>query len=156
MSWTDYEAPSVEIPLGNDKTGKVRGLNVDDLAILITNHLQPISEALALYSASRKDIYSSRNLHSFVISTASQFPVLISEVISLAADEPSLRGKKLAMGVQVAALDAILKLTLDEVGGLGNLSLVLANLAKGVLSEYPQMAAPEPANETPSPNGIGG
>lgn len=156
MSWTDYKPPVAEIPLGNGKTGEVRGLNADDLAILITNHLDPISKALALYAAQKRDNFSTANLHAFVIQTASEFPSLISEVISLAADEPAVRNVKLALGVQIAALNEIVRLTLEEMGGLGNLTLVLGNLAKGALSEYP---VPGPANETSaqtSQGGIGG
>lgn len=153
MSWADYQPPTAEVPLGNGATGTVRGLNVDDLSALITNHLEPISEAVALYAKSKKDVYTQANLHSFVVSTAKQFPGLVSEVISLAADEPSLKGKKIGLGVQMSAIDSILKLTLEEMGGLGNLSLVLASLAKGVLSGLPGR---EPAeNETPSQTSIG-
>lgn len=155
MSWADYQPPTAEVPLGGGATGRVRGLNVDDLAVLVTNHLPAISKAVALYAASKKDVYSTANLHAFVIQTASQFPGLVSEVISLAADEPSVAKKKIALGVQVAALNEIAKLTLEELGGLGNLSLVLANLAKGALSEYPSLR--EPANMTEwSPGSIGG
>lgn len=155
MSWADYQPPTAEVPLGGGKTGRVRGLNVDDLSTLITNHLEQISKAVALYTASKKDVYTKANLHAFVIQTASQFPGLVSEVISLAADEPSLNGKKIALGVQLAALNEIARLTLEEIGGLGNLSLVLGNLAKGALSEYPNLR--EPATSTAqSPNSIGG
>lgn len=155
MSWTDYKAPTAQIPLGNGTTGEVRGLNADDLAVLITNHLEPISKAVALYAAQKRDQFSTANLHAFVIQTASEFPGLVSEVISLAADEPAVREKKIALGVQIAALNEILKLTLEEVGGLGNLTLVLANLAKGALSGY---QVPGPANQgaEASQDGIGG
>ena len=155
MSWADYQPPTAEVPLGGGATGMVRGLNVDDLSVLITNHLEPISKAVALYAQSKKDVYTKASLHAFVISTASEFPGLISEVISLAADEPSLKGRKIAMGVQIAALNEIIRLTLEELGGLGNLSLVVANLAKGVLSEYPNLRGPAQPGETPSPDSIG-
>lgn len=154
MSWTDYKAPTAEIPLGNGATGAVRGLNADDLAILITNHLEPISKAVALYAAQKRDQFSTANLHAFVIQTASEFPGLVSEVISLAADEPSIRGKKIALGVQIAALNEIVKLTLVELGGLGNLTLVLANLAKGALSGY-QVPGPVGESATTSQGSIG-
>ena len=155
MSWTDYKAPTAEIPLGNGKTGEVRGLNADDLAVLITNHLEPISKAVKLYADSRKDVFTNKTMQQFIIQSASSFPQLVSEVISIAADEPTLKSKKIALGVQVAALNEIVRLTLEEVGGLGNLSLVLASLAKGVLQ------AAEPAGDktaptaTPSPSSIG-
>lgn len=155
MSWTDYRAPTAEIPLGNGATGEVRGLNADDLAILVANHLEPISKATALYAAQKRDQFSTANLHAFVIQTASSFPGLVSEVISLAADEPSLKGRKIALGVQIAALNEIVRLTLEEAGGLGNLSLVLGNLAKGVLSEY-KVPGPAELSAMMSGSSIGG
>jgi hypothetical protein len=154
MSWADYQPPTAEVPLGGGAKGRVRGLNVDDLSSLVTNHLESISKAVALYAASKKDVYSTKNLHAFIIQTASQFPGLVSEVISLAADEPSLKGKKIALGVQIAALNEIARLTLEELGGLGNLSLVLVNLAKGALSEYPNLRAPATTTKR-SPASIG-
>lgn len=156
MSWADYQPPTATVPLGGDATGQVRGLNVDDLSILITNHLPAISKALALYAASKKDVYSTANLQAFIIQTVSQFPGLVSEVISLAADEASLKGKKIALGVQIAAMNEIAKLTLEELGGLGNLSLVLANLAKGALSEYPSLREPAMTITERSADSIGG
>lgn len=155
MSWADYQPPSAEVPLGGGAKGRVRGLNVDDLSALVTNHLEPISHAVALYAKSKKDVYSKANLHAFVISCASQFPGLVSEVISLAADEPSLREKKIALSVQIAALNEIVRLTIEELGGLGNLSLVLGNLAKGVL-ENQALREPATAAGTSSPDSIGG
>lgn len=160
MSWADYKPPSAEVTIGIDPAtnepiiGIVRGLNLDDLSYLISNHLEPISQAVELYAKSKQNVYSTKNLHGFVISCASQFPGLVSEVISRAADEPSLREKKLAMSVQLAALNEIVRLTVEELGGLGNLSLVLGNLAKGVLENK---ALREPANEagTTSPDSIG-
>ena len=155
MSWADYQPPSIDVPLGGGATGQVRGLNVDDLSVLITNHLEPIVKATELYAKSKTEVFTQVSLHAFVLSIAKEFPSLVTEVISLAADEPSLRGKKIALGVQIAALDAITKLTLEEMGGLGNLSLVVANLAKGVLREYPQMRGPA-QERTPLPGSIGG
>lgn len=154
MSWADYRPPTAEIPLGGGMTGTVRGLNMDDLSVLISNHLEPIAEATALYAKSKKDVYTSKNLHAFAISVAKEFPGLVSEVISLGADEPSLKSRPIAFGVQMSALNEIIRLTLDEMGGLGNLSLVIANLAKGVLGEYPTMRGPA-QSETPSPASIG-
>lgn len=153
MSWADYQPPSIEVPLGNGAVGTVRGLNVDDLSALIATHLDTLSEAVALYARSKADVYSQRNLHAFVIAVAKEFPSLISEVISLAADEPTLKGKKLGLGLQVAALDAIVKLTVEEAGGLGNLSLVLGNLAKGALSGMESKGLAQ--TETPLPISIG-
>jgi hypothetical protein len=51
----------------------------------------------------------------------------------MCADEPSLKGKKMGLGIQISALSAIVKLTLEEAGGLGNLSATLAALVKGAL-----------------------
>ena len=155
MSWTDYAAPTADIPLGGDATGRVRGLNLDDISILVTDHLPAITKAVTLYAASKGDVYTKTNIHAFVIQVASEFPTLLSEVISLAADEPALKGRKIAMGVQIAALTEIVRLTLEELGGLGNLSLVVANLAKGVLSGQEVMRTPATEVRTSSLGSFG-
>ncbi len=139
MSWAEYEPPTTRVPLSNKQSGIVRGLNLDDMTILVTNHLEPISRAVALYAQSKNDVYSQDHLFQFITLVVQQFPGLVTEIIALAADEPSLRDKKIAAGDQIAALDAIGRLTLEGAGGLGNLSATLLNLAKGALSEYPTM-----------------
>lgn len=123
-----FKAVTAEIPLpGDNPSIHVRGLGLEDFSVLITDHLAMITEAAERWAAMRKDVYAKANLQGFILVLARDFPGLMSEVISLAADEPELRGFKLPIGPQMAALTEIARLTLVDAGGLGNLFAVLGS-----------------------------
>ena len=129
---SNYKTPTIDVPLG-DQVVPLRGLDLDDFSALLQTHLEPISKAAELYRASKRDVFSTANLQSFVLTVAKDFPGLVSEVISIAADEPEARRIKTNLGFQMSAIQAIVKLTLEEAGGLGNLVASLAALSKGAL-----------------------
>lgn len=128
-----YQTPRIDVPLGENQVVSLRGLDLDDFSVLLQAHLPSITKAAELFRASQRDIYSSANLQSFVLTVAKDFPGLVSEVISIAADEPEAKDVKMGLGFQLAALQAVVKLTLEEAGGLGNLIASLAALSKGAL-----------------------
>lgn len=140
---SNYQAPRTEVPLGNEMVA-LRGLNLDDFSLLLQNHLEPISKAAELYNQSKQDIFSSKNFQGFILGIAKDFPGLVAEVISIAADEPEAKDNKLGLGFQMSALSAIMKLTLEEAGGLGNLFASLAALGKGVLQNASEMSQQAP------------
>lgn len=137
---SEYQTPRIEVPLGQDKVVLLRGLNLDDFALLLQDHLEPISKAVELYQQSKQDIYTSKNMQGFILAIVKDFPGLVSEVISIAADEPEAKRVKLGLGFQTSAIAAISKLTLEEAGGLGNLFASLAALARGVLQNASEMS----------------
>ncbi len=131
----EYQTPRIEVPLDTSGTKIVslRGLNLDDLADLLQGHLEPISKAVDLYQQSKQDIFTNKNFQGFILGILKDFPGLVTEVISIAADEPEAKKVKLPLGFQTAAIAAVMKLTLEEAGGLGNLFASLAALARGAL-----------------------
>ena len=137
---SEYQTPRIEVPLGADKVVALRGLNLDDFALLLQDHLEPISKAVDLYQQSKQDIYTNKNMQGFILAIVKDFPGLVSEVISIAADEPEAKRVKLGLGFQTSAVAAISKLTLEEAGGLGNLFASLAALARGVLQNASEMS----------------
>jgi hypothetical protein len=132
MELRDYTIPRAKVPLpGKPKPGEekssfeVRGLCVDDLTFLVTAHHGPITRALKLYQESRSDILASKNISGFVLTLAKDFPDLVAEVISAATDslDDQTReiARKLPIVTQITALNEILKLSMEEAGGLKNL-----------------------------------
>lgn len=121
MSWTDYKTPTVEIDLGGGKKGELRGLNLEDFGLLVANHLEMLSKAVEQYANSRSDVFTAASLQAFFVTLCQDFPGLATEVISIAADTPELKDKKIALGVQMTALAEIAQLTVKDAGGLGNL-----------------------------------
>lgn len=129
-AWTDYKAPTVMIEGG----GPVRGLSLDDISALIVNHLDTMMQVTTLYIQSQKDITASGNMTDLFLLAAREFPEFVSEVISIVTDTPSLREKRLPVGVQIKIIQATVKLTAEDVGGLGNLSAILQNGVKSAVA----------------------
>lgn len=126
-----YTAPTVDVPLTPEKSITFRGLDITDLTMILTNNLDGVSKAVDLYSRSKEDIFAKKNMNDFIFTLAKDFPSVVSEVISVASDSPEVRGMKLPFPFQIRAMAEISKLTLEEVGGMGNLFATLGALWKG-------------------------
>jgi len=141
MKLADFEIQRAKVRLpgkGKDNFLEVRGLSLDDLTLLISLHHEPITKALKLWQESRTDIMTTRNLSSFILAVAKDFPDLVAEVISAAADElddeARRKAKLLPVTVQIVALNEILKLTMEEVDGLKNLLAEMQDRVKSLAS----------------------
>ncbi len=156
-----YRTPTVDIALteAHEIEGvvvpanviTVRGLDITDLGNLLSNNLSAISRAADLYSRSKNDIFAEANMQGFILLLAKDFPGLVSEVISIAADEPDAREVKLPFPLQLRLMTEISRLTLTEAGGLGNLFATLGGLMQGLKD-----GAGLSRKATPSSGSIGG
>jgi hypothetical protein len=141
MGLRKHKTPTQTMPLLEGNTLTVRGLNLDDFTALLTNHLEPMSKAAALYDQHKKNSFSDTSFNNFMLTVAADFPGLVSEVISMcevlspeeeAEADPDEPVPPLGVGFQLTALSSILTLTVQEAGGMGNLFAQLAQLGKGV------------------------
>jgi hypothetical protein len=143
MELREYVIPKAAVPLpGKSKDGtkpsfEVRGLCADDLTFLISLHHEPITRALKLYQESREDILATGRLNGFVLTLIKDFPALVAEVISAANDalddETRAVVRKLPITTQLAAVTEIVRLTVEDAGGLKNLFAEMqAHLGVGV------------------------
>lgn len=147
MGLLDFKHASTSIPLPPNKvmvddelveqenSFVVRGLGLDDFGVLLTNHLMVITQAAEAYAAHKKNVTSTASLQGFVQILITDFPTLMSEVISVAADEPGAAKVRLPLAIQIAALTEIARLTLIDAGGLGNLLAMLGAALKGTVSD---------------------
>lgn len=133
-TWTDYEVPRIMIPTGDDVERPVRGLTLDDMSNLIVNHLDTMMQITTLYIQSQKDVASVTNMTDLFMVAVREFGPFVSEVISMVTDEPSLAKKRLPVGLQIAIIQAALKLTIEDAGGLGNLSAILQTAVKAAVA----------------------
>lgn len=129
-SWTNYKPPIVMVDTGDGEQRPVRGLALEDFSDLIVGHLDELMDLTAVYIQSKDDVFSATNMTDVVIMASKQFPALVSEVISMVTDTPELKGTRLGVGLQVKILQAAFKLTVEDAGGLGNLSAMLQNVVK--------------------------
>lgn len=129
-AWTTYEVPTIMVDAGDGVDRPVRGLSLDDMSQLIVTHLDTMMEVTTLYIASQKDVFATGNMTDLVMLVARSFPDFISEVASIVTDTPELRTKKLPIGLQMQIMQAALKLTVEDAGGMGNLSALLQTVVK--------------------------
>ncbi|TXH56977.1 MAG: hypothetical protein E6Q97_05150 [Desulfurellales bacterium] len=134
MTWSDYQVPTVMIDTGDGKERPVRGLSLDDMSALIVNHLDAMMEITTLYIQTQKDVLAVTNMTDLVMVAVRTFPDFISEVISIVTDTPELRKVRLPAGLQLKVIQASLKLTIEDAGGLGNLSAMLQNAVKAAVA----------------------
>jgi len=125
MQLKDYQIPRESIPLAKGQSFDVRGLCADDLTFLISQHHGPITRAIKRYQESRNEIAQSKNLSAFILALVQDFPDLVAEVISAASDslddETRKVAKQLPITTQIIALNAIVKLSADDVADIKNL-----------------------------------
>ena len=159
MSWSEYQPPTATIVIGTrsdgtEMTGQVRGLCLEDLTAILTNHHEAVVKAAALFAQAVESKFSTTARSKLVVLLAQEFPTLVKEVMALGTGEPKLRTTPVALGVQITALNEILRLTLDEVGGLGNLLLALRSAVPNLRAALTGDEA-APVNGNPSPNSTG-
>lgn len=131
MQLKDFTIPRTKITLpGKAVDGVkpfflVRGITLDDMTFLVGQHLGPITRAIKMYQESKEDIVTSGNFHGFIMTLARDFPDLVAEVISAATDslddETRNVARKLPISVQILALNEIVRLSVEDAGGLKNL-----------------------------------
>jgi hypothetical protein len=134
MTWTDYKIPTVMIDTGDGAERPVRGLSLDDMSLLVVNNLDAMMEITTLYIQSQKDVLAVTNMTDLLTVAVRQFPDFVSEVISVVTDTPELRGMRLPAGLQLKVLAGALKLTLEDAGGMGNLSAMLQDAVKAAVA----------------------
>lgn len=139
MPLSAHVTPRITVPLLAGNTVAVRGFNLDDFMALVPTHMEALSKIAALYAQHKDSVFSNRAFQDFLLAAARDFPGLVSEVISIAADEPESRGVKLSMPLQLAVLTAVMKLTVEEAGGLGNLFAQLRDVGQRVLAAQAEL-----------------
>ncbi len=157
MPLAAHKTPRITVPLLDGNDVSVRGFNLDDLMGLVPNHFEDLSKVAALYAEHKESVFSQRAITSMILQIANSFPGLISEVISVAADEPDARDIKLSTGLQMSVLTAIVKLTVEEAGGLGNLFARLRDIGRSVVEAQAELRANSTTRPTSSgSSGTGG
>jgi hypothetical protein len=122
MKLSDLVIPTKEIKLGGQSV-EFRGLSFLDLEWLLTHGLDDDIDALFALFQSGVDAdgnpLSEEDLFGVVVS---KFPQLVAAVLSMAADddddEPDVAAaKRLPLGFQIEALEAVVTLTTEAAGG---------------------------------------
>lgn len=118
MALADFDIATEEVALPKGKSFTVRGICLSDISLLLRNRNSEIKAYFAKYSQSGgvAPATFSSELGMSLIDAA---PMLVAEIISCAADEPTMveRAAKLPINTQLDALQKIAALTFDAEGG---------------------------------------
>lgn len=139
MSIADYKPATLDVSVrGLTEPMKVRGLSLDDIAVLMNEHLVDINYLFDVYSNAPVGAGPLATAQ-FATTLATNAPALVANTIALAADEPGAASaiRRMPLPVQVDALIKIVQLTFDEAGGARKFFESLTMLL-GALAPAPQ------------------
>lgn len=118
MSINDYRPATAEVEIkGGSLT--VRGLALDDIAVLMRSHLVDLDKLIAIYQGNVNDGAAVATFTQYAVALAKEAPGLVANIIALGCDDgdnvPPYR--KLSLPASVRAVDKIAELTFEEAGG---------------------------------------
>lgn len=147
MDLSNYSPPRQDISAGVSGTISVRGLNLEDVALLMEAHQAKLLTAFATFEALRAqpDMDDMRMFSALALGLVREAPDVAADIIALAADQPdaSAGARKLSFSMQVHILVAVARLTFEAGGGLGELlaALKLGGRGLGIEIERNQPAS---------------
>ena len=141
MGLSNYKpkVTSVALP-GEGGAIVVRGLSLDDIAVLMNEHLSDIDGLVAIHSESLAKDQRVEEMARFAIGLAKDAPASVEPLIALAADEPDAvaNARRLPLPVQVNILKVVLGLTFEEAGGFPKFVESLTQMMSGMALAQPR------------------
>jgi hypothetical protein len=119
MGLADYTPLTRSVAFRRGGSVEVRGLSLDDIAVLMNLYLKDIDALFGLYDESRAADERVAEMARFAVVLVREAPALVGHAIALAADEPDQidKARKMPLPVQVEVVKSILELTFEEAGG---------------------------------------
>lgn len=128
MPLAGYQPEQREISLANGSF-HVRGLSLNDMAVLMREHFPDLEAVFDLFQGAEK--MQPDQWEGLALSVISNAPGFAANVIALAAGEGSAEdAARLPAPVQLKALTQVGELTFTEVGGVGKAWEIVAGLLK--------------------------
>ncbi len=132
MAIRDYTPPTEEIMHAGKPLMKVRGLSLEDVSRLIRDHMDDINHLVELQQGAKSEIFSRLQTDGFLLKLMTDAPIVLVQAIAAAADErdeESLRAiHSMPISLQIVAMRAIVRLTLEDIGGPKGLAALWKNL----------------------------
>lgn len=132
MSLSDY-FPAKEVVAFQGGQFEVRGLTLDDLAILLRDHLTDLDAVISIIGSDIKHETGVALMAQHGVKLIREAPGVAAMAIAIACDEPDAvdNARKLTMPVQLRALEAIYRLSFDEEDGPKKVLSGLMSLLSG-------------------------
>lgn len=119
MALADFTPERVEVKYKGKALATVRGLNLEDLSVLIRSHLGDLQRLWELLEDDKQNVFQRLSADGFLLKLIGDAPVLGSKIIAIASDEPEAaeQAKLLPLPLQVMFLQHIVRLTFEDIGG---------------------------------------
>lgn len=121
MPLSDFEAVKTPIIYKGKILVEVRGLNLDDVTLLVRNHLADFQMLWKLYDPVNQKLLpnSADGIDQMIFGLLSNAPETAAKLIAIASDEPGEtdKARRLPMPLQMKILIEVVKLTFEDVGG---------------------------------------
>lgn len=129
MALSDYKVPTRTIALSSDDFFEVRGLSLFDISSLIVEQGPAIREFFDRYAENGKFASGADPIEA-MMEVINKAPDLACAIIVLASDDPKSAPviRRLAMGIQLEAIQGIAALTFEASGGPGKFVEALSGL----------------------------
>lgn len=141
---SDYTPLTKAVLLSGDRSLHVRGLSLDDVAVLMNAHFADIDNIFNLYDQRAGQDQMIDAVLGFIATLVKESPALVGNIIALACDEPQFvdRARKLSASAQIEALKAVAQLTFEEAGGYRKFFESLSTLLRGAVPTLPKTDSP--------------
>jgi len=137
----DYAAPTTTIKSQGKPVIDVRGLSFVDLSLLINSHRADIEKVWAMYNEFQRkdggDLVGDALVMRYGFELFNEAPGILANIIALGADEKDriTQISRLPATIQIDALVAIFRLTIEDFGGVKKM---MATLWETALSFAPE------------------
>ncbi len=153
MGLRDYELPSEIVPIDEKNSFVVRGISFEDVTKLV-NRYGPFLALIytKIIEMKAKDDLRPETLGMLVQQAFAEFPDAVADLIAMAAEEPDQvqKIKRLPTGIQLDAIDKIMRLTFAGEGDIKKLVETVTRMVVGLKGGVDRLTAP-----TLSDSGIG-
>lgn len=135
MSLSDYTVPTAVVALSGGQV-EVRGLSLEDLAILLRNHMGDLDKLILTFAHEVRSDVAISALVQHAVPVIREAPGLVSNLIALAADAPDEVDKvrRMSLAAKQKIIEKIAELTFEEAGGakkfFASLSVMMTGLSR--------------------------
>ena len=133
MGLADY-TPARETVEFKGGSMTIRGVALDDVALLMRGHLPDIDALVEIFAKQVPSEIETVAFAQHAMALVREAPGLVANLIALAADEPDCvaQARSLPLPVQITLVEKIGRLTFEESGGPKNFFESLGNLFRSV------------------------
>lgn len=134
MSIHDYQPPTAVVEFKGGSL-QVRGLALDDVAVLVRSHLIDLDKLIDIYQNKVSDAAAIASFAQYAIALAKECPGLVANIVALACDDGDnvdMYRQKLSMPIMVRCIEQVIKLTFEEAGGPKKFAESLMQIFRGM------------------------